>query len=381
MQASATYWFLNMSDISLSSLVPAYIQAFEPYTPSRPDHELMRQFGVNHLHRLNNNENALGPPPNACRVIEQFNPELTPVYPNGDSFDLCQILAAKFGKSENQFLVGNGSCEVIASVVKAFCQRGDNIVTADKTFAVYEWIAEFSGFEARLIPLREHGFDPQAMLDAIDGQTKIIFVCNPNNPTGTYWDLDTLRSFLNTVDNRCIVVIDEAYFEYVQEPDFPDGMKIMEEYPNVVVFRTFSKMYALAALRVGYLCARSDVVDIIRRTHVVYSVNSLGQKAAAASLKDDADFIAGTRTMVTEGKKLLKEEFSKLGLNYLCGQGNFMMVKVPMSDTMIYRKLAHKGILVRTMTGFRFPDWIRVSLVQLPVMEEFCNALTEVLRE
>ncbi len=370
-----------MSDISLSSLVPAYIQAFEPYTPSRPDHELMRQFGVNHLHRLNNNENALGPPPNACRVIEQFNPELTPVYPNGDSFDLCQILAAKFGKSENQFLVGNGSCEVIASVVKAFCQRGDNIVTADKTFAVYEWIAEFSGFEARLIPLREHGFDPQAMLDAIDGQTKIIFVCNPNNPTGTYWDLDTLRSFLNTVDNRCIVVIDEAYFEYVQEPDFPDGMKIMEEYPNVVVFRTFSKMYALAALRVGYLCARSDVVDIIRRTHVVYSVNSLGQKAAAASLKDDADFIAGTRTMVTEGKKLLKEEFSKLGLNYLCGQGNFMMVKVPMSDTMIYRKLAHKGILVRTMTGFRFPDWIRVSLVQLPVMEEFCNALTEVLRE
>ncbi len=381
MQAWATYWFLNMSDISLSSLVPAYIQAFEPYTPSRPDHELMLRFGVDHLHRLNNNENALGPPPNARRFIEQFNPDLAPVYPSGDCFDLRQTLAAKFCKSENQFLVGNGSCEVIASVVKAFCQRGDNIVTADKTFAVYEWIAEFSGFEARLIPLREHGFDPQAMLDAIDGQTKIIFVCNPNNPTGTYWDLDTLRSFLNSVDNRCIVVIDEAYFEYVQEPGFPDGMNIMKEYPNVVVFRTFSKMYALAALRIGYLCARSDVVDIIRRTHVVYSVNSLGQKAAAASLKDDADFIDDTRTMVADGKKLLKEEFSKLGLNYLCGQGNFMMVKVPMSDTLIYRKLAHKGILVRTMTGFRFPDWIRVSLVQLPVMEEFCKALTEVLKK
>ncbi|MFN2267704.1 MAG: histidinol-phosphate transaminase [Desulfonatronovibrio sp.] len=367
--------------MSLSSLVPAYIQAFEPYTPSRPDHELMCQFGVNHLHRLNNNENALGPPPNARRVIEEFTPDLAPVYPSGDCFDLCQVLAAKFGKSENQFLVGNGSCEVIASVVKAFCQRGDNIVTADKTFAVYEWVAEFSGFEARLVPLCEYGFDPQAMLDAINEQTKIIFICNPNNPTGTYWDKDTLRSFLNSVDNRCIVVIDEAYFEYVQEPDFPDGMKIMEEYPNVVVFRTFSKMYALAALRVGYLCARPDVVDIIRRTHVVYSVNSLGQKAAAASLLEDTGFIADTRIMVDEGKKLLKEKYSRLGLEYLCGQGNFMMIKVPVSDTLIYRKLAHKGILVRTMTGFRFPGWIRVSLVQIPVMQEFCKALKEILLE
>jgi histidinol-phosphate aminotransferase len=334
---------------------------------------------VEHLHRLNNNENVLGPSPGARRVIEAFDPKRAPVYPSGDCFDLRLALAARFGKSPDQFLVGNGSCEVIASVVKAFCERGDNIVTADKTFAVYEWVAEFSGFEARLIPLCEWGFDPQAMLDAVDERTKIVFLCNPNNPTGTYWDEATLRTFLDRVHNRCIVVIDEAYFEFVDEPDFPDGMEIMRSYPNVVVFRTFSKMYALAALRVGYLCASLDVVDIIRRTHVVYSVNTLGQTAAAAALVDDQEFIAATRSMVAEGKDLLSREFSRLGLEYICGQGNYMMVRVPMSDTLLYRLLARRGILVRTMTGFRFPGWIRVSLVQRPVMEAFCQALAEVL--
>jgi len=340
---------------------------------------LKRLFGVDHLYRLNNNENSLGPPLTARRVIERFEAERAPIYPSGDCFDLRQTLAAKFNKSADQFLVGNGSCEVIASVIKAFCERGDNIVTADKTFAVYEWVAEFSGFQARLTPLRDLTFDPQAMLDAADERTKIFFACNPNNPTGTYWDTATMRGFLEAVGNQRIVVLDEAYFEYVDREDYPDGMELMREYPNLVVFRTFSKMYALAGLRVGYLCGAPEVVDIIRRTHVVYSVNSLGQIAAAAALEDDAPFIADTRAMVAEAKELLRGECSRLGLEYVCHEGNFMMIRTPVSDTLLYRKLAHKGILIRTMTGFRFPGWIRVSLVQRPVMEKLCRALGEVL--
>lgn len=369
-----------MSSPPLDRLVPAYIQAFEPYTPSPPDRELMRRFGVEHLHRLNNNENSLGPPPGARQVIEHFEAGRAPVYPSGDCFDLRHTLAAKFGKTADQFLVGNGSCEVIASVIKAFCEPGDNIVTADKTFAVYEWVAEFSGFQDRLTPLRNYAFDPQALLDAADERTKILFVCNPNNPTGTYWDARTMRDFLEAVGNERIVVLDEAYFEYVEQEDYPDGMELMREFPNLVVFRTFSKMYALAGLRVGYLCGSAEVVDVIRRTHVVYSVNSLGQIAAAAALEDDGPFIAATRAMVAGAKDLLRAECAKLGLEYLCNEGNFMMIRVPLSDTLLYRKLAHKGILVRTMTGFRFPGWIRVSLVQRPVMEEFCRALEEVVR-
>jgi histidinol-phosphate aminotransferase len=363
--------------LALDRLVPRHIQGFEAYIPSRPDRELMRLYGVDHLHRLNNNENPMGPAPCAQDVIKAFDPDRAPVYPSGDCFDLRCALAGRFGKTEDQFLVGNGSCEVIASVIKAFCEPGDNIVTADKTFAVYEWVAEFSGFEAKLVPLRDYSFDPQAMLDAADHRTKIVFICNPNNPTGTYWDTATMRAFLDQVGNERIVVIDEAYFEYVNRTDYPDGMQLMQDYPNVVVFRTFSKMYALAALRVGYLCAGTDVVDIIRRTHVVYSVNSLGQLAATASLQNDAGLITATRSMVTEAKNLLRAKCEELSLECIVNEGNYAMIRVPLSDTLLYRKLASKGILIRTMTGFRFPGWIRVSLVQRPVMEMFCRIFGE----
>ncbi|UZP68117.1 histidinol-phosphate transaminase [Desulfovibrio mangrovi] len=368
-----------MSRPDFRQLVPAYVQSFEAYYPSRPDPELMRMYGVDHLHRLNNNENAMGPPPEVHEIVSGFPPDNVPVYPNGDSFYLRLKLAEKFGKSDDQFLVGNGSCEVISSVIKAFCEEGDNIVTADKTFAVYEWVAEFSGIRAQLIPLKDNGFDPEGMLAAMDERTKILFVCNPNNPTGTYWSRETMIRFLDAVNGRAVVVMDEAYFEYVERDDYPDGMELLETYPNLIVFRTFSKMYALAALRIGYLCGSPEIVDVVRRTHVVYSVNTLAQRAAAAALSNDGSFIQATRQTVREAKELLCPMFDELGLEYLCNEGNYAMVKVPMSDTLMYRKLMKKGVMVRTMTGFRFPNWIRVSLVGRPVMEDFCQAFREVL--
>jgi len=363
----------------IAELVPEYIRSFEAYVPSCPDPELMRLYGVNHLHRLNNNENALGPPPAARKVIQDFEAQRSAIYPSGDSFFLRKTLAERFGKDPNRFLVGNGSCEVIASVIKAFCEKGDNIITADKTFAVYEWVAEFSGFQARLIPLRNYGYDPDAMLAAMDRRTKILFVCNPNNPTGTWWDRDTMERFLRQVDGRAIVVVDEAYREYVDDERFPDGMELMERHPNVVVFRTFSKMYALAGLRVGYVCGQREVVEYIRRTHIVYSVNGVGQPAAAAALLDDAEHIVATRRMVAEAKELLLPAFDALGLKHVSGAGNFVMVETPMSDSLVYRQLMRRGVMVRTMTGFRFPNWVRVSLVQLPVMQDFLTAFREVI--
>lgn len=367
-----------MTNFSLERLVPAHIQRFEPYYPSKPDPELMRAYGVSHLHRLNNNENALGPAPGPAAMVADFPSALAPVYPNGDCHYLREALARKFGKHPDQFLVGNGSCEVISSVIKAFCEEGDNIVTADRTFAVYEWVAEFSGYEARLIPLRDYGFDSEAMLAAMDERTKIVFVCNPNNPTGTYWDRATMEDFLERVAGRAVVVVDEAYFEYVDRPDFPDGMDLVERHPNVVVFRTFSKMYALAALRVGYLCGSPEVVDMVRRAHIVYSVNALAQAAAAAALEDDAEHIAATRRMVAEARALLQACFDDLGFEYVSGEGNYIMVRTPMPDTLLYRRLMKHGVMVRTMTGFRFPGWIRVSLVQIPAMRAFCEAFRSV---
>ncbi len=368
-----------MHSLALDKLVPDYIKGFEAYIPSKPDPELMRLYGVDHLYRLNNNENPLGPPAAAQEVIRNFSPPKAALYPSGDVYYLRYALAERFDMDPDQFLVGNGANEVIAFAIKAFCEAGDNIVTADKTFAVYEWVAEFSGFKAKLVPLKDFGFDDQGMLEAIDERTKIIFLCNPNNPTGTWWDQDRLRRFLDAVAGRQIVVVDEAYFEFVEHPDYPDGMQLLREYPNLVVFRTFSKMYGLAGLRIGYLAGSLEVVDVIRRTCVVYSVNVLAQEAALAALSDDAEHIAATRRLVREEKAFLAREMERLGLRTQMGEGCFVMVRLPMSDTLAYRKLMAQGVMIRSMTGFRFPNWIRVSVGSHQAMEAFVTALEGIL--
>ncbi len=359
--------------------VPAYVRTFERHVPSRPDPVLMRQYGVSHLYRLNNNENALGPPPLAREAIAAFVPERAAIYPSGDAYDLRQALALRFSKSPEQFLVGNGSCEVISSVIRAFCAPGDAIATADKTFAVYEWVARFSCIETRLVPLARQAFDPAGLLAAVTDNTKIVFVCNPNNPTGTWWNRAVLERFLAALDDRALVVLDEAYREYIDDPDYPDGMEIMERHGNVLVFRTFSKMYGLAGFRVGYLCGPLEAVEFVRRTHIAYSVNSLGQIAAAAALADDAGHIEGTRRMVAGARDYLHGLFEAMGLEYVSGAGNFIMVRTSVSDTLLYRRLMREGVMVRTMTGFRYPNWIRVSLAREQAMEAFAKAFRKVL--
>ncbi|MDQ7785096.1 MAG: histidinol-phosphate transaminase [Desulfomonilaceae bacterium] len=365
--------------VALDRLLPEYIKKFEAYTPSKPDAELMKLYGCSRLIRLNNNENPLGPPPASQEVLRRFPPEKAAQYPSGDAFYLRRKLAERFDKDPDQFLVGNGANEVIAFVIKAFCRQGDNIITADKTFAVYEWVATFSGLEARLVPLKDHGFDDQAMLDRIDERTKVLFVCNPNNPTGRYWNRARLRRFLDLVDGRQIVVVDEAYCEFVEQPDFPDGMKLIEEYPNLVVFRTFSKMYGLAGLRIGYLAGSEELVAAIRRTCIVYSVNTLAQESASAAVNQD-DHVMRTRRMVNEGKSFLTRELARLGLPCIGGEGNFLMVRLPMSDTLAYRSLMKQGVMVRSMTGFRFPNHIRVTVSTAQAMEAFIEALTTTLK-
>lgn len=362
----------------LISLVPDYIQRFEPYTPSPPDDVLCRRFGVPSLHRMNNNENPLGPPQAALDALRNYPPRDSSLYPSGDCFHLRRALSERHGLEPSQFLVGNGANEVITFVIKAFCGPGDNIVTADKTFAVYEWVAEFSGFEARLVPLKGFAFDPEAMAFAVDDRTKIVFLCNPNNPTGTYWNKTQFRNFMDLVGPGVIVVLDEAYAEYVEQRDFPDGLSMLEDYPNLVVFRTFSKMYGLAGLRVGYLAASESMVELIRRTCVVYSVNGLAQVAARAALEDE-QHIPRTLEVIRESRDYFCSELERLGLGHQAGVANYVMVKLPISDTLVYKQLMAAGYMVRPMTTFRYPNYIRVSLARLPVMQGLVTALQEVL--
>ncbi|HQB39968.1 MAG TPA: histidinol-phosphate transaminase [Deltaproteobacteria bacterium] len=366
--------------MNIEALMPEYVRAFQAYIPSKPDHLLMQEYATPVLHRLNNNENPLGPPPAAARMIASFPPERAAIYPSGDSYDLRAALGERYGISQGRFLVGNGSCEVISCVIKAFCQPGDNIVTADKTFAVYEWVAEFSGIEARLVPLVDYAFDPQGMLDRIDSRTKIVFVCNPNNPTGTWWNRQTLVDFLEQVGEDVIVVVDEAYCEYVQDPDYPDSLELMERFPNLLSFHTFSKMYALAGLRIGYLIGTDEVVDAVRRTAIAYSVNIQAQQAALAALSDDREHITRTREMVGTARVFLSTFCQSLELETVTGEGNYIMIKVPINDMLMYRKLMKRGMMVRSMTGFRYPGWIRVTLKEMAVMQAFAEALDGEIR-
>jgi histidinol-phosphate aminotransferase len=363
----------------LNNLVPEYVRRFEAYIPSKPDEELKKLYGCSRLYRLNNNENPLGPPPASEEILRRFPPSQAAVYPSGDAHFLRRKLAERFGLHPDQFLVGNGANEVIAFVIKAFCQEGDNIITADKTFAVYEWVAKFSGFEARLVPLKDFSFDDDGMVARIDDRTKILFVCNPNNPTGSCWNEARLRSFLDRIAGRQIVVIDEAYIEFVERADCPDSITLLREYPNLVVFRTFSKIYGLAGLRVGYLVGDLAVVNIIRRTCVVYSVNAVAQAAALAALSDDQEHILRTRELARSEKAFLEREMHLLRLRTVVGEGNFVMVKLPINDALAYRKLMFHGVMVRSMTGFRFPGWIRISVAKREAMEVLAEAMTAIL--
>lgn len=364
----------------LNVLVPRHVLAFEPYIPSKPDSELKKLYRCDHLYRLNNNENPLGPPEAARAIINAFEPQRASLYPSGDSYHLRCALAKRFQLDPEQFIVGNGANEVITFVMKAFCQEGDNIVTADRTFAVYEWVASFSGIDARVVPLRDFAFDDEGMLKKIDSRTKILFICNPNNPTGTYWSEDRLRRFLEKAGPNRIVVLDEAYAEFVDRPDYPDGMKLLREYENLVVFRTFSKMYGLAALRIGYLAASIPLVDIIRRTGVVYSVNALAQDAALAALGDN-DHVTRTREHVAREKRFLCETADELGIPYQAGEGCYVMMRMPISDTLVYRKMMQMGVMIRSMTGFRYPNWIRVSVGLHDAMESCAAALKTVVHD
>jgi histidinol-phosphate aminotransferase len=361
-------------------LVPDFVREFEPYIPSKPDHLLKKYYNVPVLHRLNNNENPLGPPKGAVEALNRLKPKEMAVYPSGDAYDLKEFIAEKLNLHPDQIIFGNGANEIIQFVIKAYCSQGDNIITGDKTFAVYEWVAEFSGVEARLSPMKNNGFDLDAMLAFMDERTKIIFICNPNNPTGTYVDEKTLINFLDKVDGRAIVVLDEAYCEFVDKKDFPDGTKLIDRYDNLLVFRTFSKMYGLAGLRIGYLMGSREAVYDVCRTRIVYSINSAAQSAAIAAF-GDSRHIEDTKNLVSEGKSVIIPKLESLGLDVIQGEGNYVIAGLPFNDQLAYRKLIKKGFMVRTMTSFRFPNHIRITIREKHIMEALGQAVEEMTFE
>lgn len=366
----------NFHDLALPG-----VQQLSPYVPGKPVEELAREFGLNpaDIVKLASNENPLGPSAKVCEAINQALHELTR-YPDGSGFALKDKLAAHYAVAPEQITLGNGSNDILELVARAWLAPGRNAIFSEHGFAVYPIATLASGAECREIAAKNYGHDLAAMAAAIDDNTRVVFIANPNNPTGTWFDQAALNSFLNAVPADVLVVLDEAYIEYAADSDLPDGMAYLNRYPNLLVSRTFSKAYGLAALRVGYAVSSVEVAEILNRVRQPFNVNSLALVAASAAL-DDQDYLARSRDTNSVGMQQLEEGFKKLGLSWLPSRGNFIAVDFQRDAAKINQGLLEQGVIVRPIAGYGMPNFLRVSIGTAAENQTFLDALTQVLQQ
>lgn len=371
-----------MSHSLLSLAVPG-IRALKPYQPGKPTEELERELGITGSLKLASNENPLGPSPKALAAMQGCLGELH-LYPDGNGFRLKQALSQKLDVPESGLTLGNGSNDVLDLIARAYLGPGRNAVFSQYAFAVYPISTQAVGAEARIAAANPsdhampYGHDLQAMLELINDQTSVVFIANPNNPTGTWLAADELEAFVAAVPERVLVVIDEAYIEYVRESGFPDALRWRERYANLIVTRTFSKIYGLAGLRVGYAVSHPEVADALNRVRQPFNVNSLALLAAEASL-EDAEHVARSVQMNVEGLVQLKAGLDKLGLSYIPTVGNFITVDLERSAAPIYEALLREGVIVRPIANYGLPEHLRITVAREQDNQRVLTALEKVL--
>jgi len=346
------------------------------YEPGKPVEELAREMGLDpsKIIKLASNENPLGPSPKALEAMRAAL-ERAHFYPDGGGWKLRGAIADKFGLGRENVILGNGSNEIIEFLGHAFLQPGDEVVTARHAFAVYGLVAQLFG--AKTVEVPDPGFvhDLPAMLAAITPRTKLVFIANPNNPTGTMVSKEAIEEYMKHVPEHVITVFDEAYFEFVSNP--PDVLEYVREGRNVVVMRTFSKIQGLANLRIGYGLAPAPLAEVLQKTRQPFNANGIAQEGAAAGIADD-EHIARTREVTNAGRAYLQSAFFELGLEYVPSVANFVLVRVGNGDE-IFKALLRKGIIVRSMRSYKLPEWIRVSVGTMPQNHAFIEALKELL--
>lgn len=369
-----------MSSDFLSLALPS-VQELSPYVPGKPVDELAREFGLNEadIVKLASNENPLGPSAKVSAAIVAALPELTR-YPDGSGFALKEKLAAQFNIEPAQITLGNGSNDILELVARAWLAPGRNAIFSEHSFAVYPISTLASGAECRQVPAKDYGHDLDAMAAAIDSNTRVVFIANPNNPTGTWFNQAALNAFLRQVPDDVLVVLDEAYIEYAVDSDLPDGMDYLSRYPNLLVSRTFSKAYGLAALRVGYAMSSVEVASVLNRVRQPFNVNSLALVAACAALDDNA-YLEHSRTANSQGMQQLEEGFKQLGLSWLPSRGNFIAVDFKRDTAPINQELLAKGVIVRPVAGYGMPTFLRVSIGTQAENQRFLDALTQILNQ
>lgn len=367
-----------MSCDFLALAVPG-VQKLSPYVPGKPVDELARELNLDPagIVKLASNENPLGPSPRALDAIRAELAQLTR-YPDGNGFELKQKLATRCGVTPAQVTLGNGSNDILDLVARAWLAPGLNAVFSQYAFAVYPIATQAVGAQGKVVPAKAHGHDLEAMLAAIDANTRVVFIANPNNPTGTWFGPAALESFLARVPENVLVVLDEAYIEYAEGDELPDGLDYLARYPNLLVSRTFSKAYGLAALRVGYALSSPQVADVLNRVRAPFNVNSLALSAACAAL-DDADYLVASRRTNDAGMAQLETGFRKLGLQWIASKGNFIAVDFGRDAAPINQALLQAGVIVRPVAGYGMPTFLRVSIGTEQENARFLDVLGQVL--
>jgi histidinol-phosphate aminotransferase len=355
------------------------VRGLTPYRPGKPVSELERELGIASAIKLASNENPLGPSPLALQAARAALAEI-PRYPDGNGFSLKRALSARLGVRPDQITLGNGSNDVLDLVARAFATPRDEVVFSEYAFAVYPIATRAVGARAVVTPARDWGHDLDAMREAVGRRTRIVFIANPNNPTGTWNDDRSLERFLDAMPDHVVVVVDQAYQEYVDEPGYPDCMPWIARYPNLIVTRTFSKAYALAGLRVGYAVSRPEVADLLNRVRHPFNVNNVALAAAEAALADD-DHLARGVALNRAGLALLAGELDRMGLAHIPSVGNFISVRVGGPAAPVYEGLLREGVIVRPVENYGMPEHLRVSVGLESENRRFLAALEKVLRQ
>lgn len=354
------------------------VQKLTPYQPGKPIDELKRELGLTgEIVKLASNENPLGTPPAALAAMQAAMGEIAR-YPDGNGFVLKQALATKYGVGLDQITLGNGSNDVLEIIARAFLTPADEAIYAQHAFAVYPLAVQAIGARGIEVPAKAYGHDLAAMAAAVTERTKLIFLANPNNPTGTWFERAELEAFLAAVPERVVIVLDEAYIEYVDTNDFPNGLDYLAQHPNLIVSRTFSKAYGLAALRVGYALADAQLTNVLNRVRQPFNVNSLALVAAAAALGAD-DFVVESRQLNRAGMAQLETGLKELGLPFVPSRGNFLLVDLGRPAAPLYDALLRQGVIVRPVGAYGLPNHLRVSVGLAAENARFLDALKAVL--
>ena len=357
--------------------IPDYIRTLIPYEPGKPIEEVEREYGVSNSIKLASNENPLGPSPKALAAIREKLDQLH-LYPDGDCFYLKRGMAQKLGVAPENLIFGNGSNEIIELAVRTFMRPGDDAVMAEQAFVVYPLVVQAVGGNIKAVPLRKYTHDLAAIGDAVTRQTRVVFLANPNNPTGTIYRRDEWERFLGKLPPDLLLIVDEAYFEYVQDPAYPDSLRYHAADRAILTLRTFSKLYGLAGLRIGYGVGSKELVDMMQRVRQPFNVNAAAQWAALAAL-DDIDHVKRSLEVNRQGIEYLQTEFIRLGLQFVSSDANFILVRVGKGQA-VFKQLLRQGVIVRPMEGYRFPEHVRVTVGTMEENRKFVDALQRVIK-